>query len=759
MTILLLAALAFASLTVWLRDPVWFRDMIWPRSIFQIVVVTAAGATFARRPQKAPWPVVLSLALPLTGLIQLAAGATVYAHATLEQTLHWMSLSAVLWLAYARADDARFRPLMLAFGVLEAGLCLTQLPGARNMVFWVFDSGFEEVAATFQSRNNFAQFIELVLPVALYMAWKDRKNTIWYAVGAGFLFSSVVASASRAGTVLCAAEILVFAIFGGRRFLLFSGAVLAAATGFAAAAGYESVLNRFLLKQPYEGRYEAAVASWKMIQERPLGFGLGAFPHVYPSHSIFDWGDLMMNHAHNDWAEFAVDGGVPFALLIAALFVPALPRLVRHPWALGVLAVLIHAFGDYPFPRAAVAGWLFAMLGLVYARASGSGAAWTAGLSRVFIPAALATIWFAGRHALAERAAQTPELESYRAAVRLAPGNANYLRMLAEAEPDRAAAGRMLDEAIRLNPFDSLVLIGAGTAAELSGDLPRAEKLLLEAARVDTMYLPRWNLANYYLRRGDDEKFWHWARKAAEIGSGELGPLFQLARRVAEAGEVARRIVPGRPHATREFVSFLLRSRETGALPEAVSRLVAAGSPEADTELALTAVDALLAAGDGAGAQSTWEVLRAKGWLPANATESFTAGVGRAFDWRFFKDDHLLTEQGAGYAAVSLDGRQIEGIRLAETWVNVPEAGAVLEVTYRTAGIPPGSGVRLRLMDRFERTALGDSPHMSSEGHSAISSIKAPAPGLARLWVIYERPSGFTRVKGSVFLEKFRMIR
>jgi O-antigen ligase len=73
-----------------------------------------------------------------------------------------------------------------------------------------------------------------------------------------------------------------------------------------------------------------------------------------------------VNHAHNDWAEFAADGGFPFLLLVLIPFAVVVPVAVRNPWGLGLLAVMLHACVDYPFPRPAVSGWMFLMLALLY---------------------------------------------------------------------------------------------------------------------------------------------------------------------------------------------------------------------------------------------------------------------------------------------------------------------------------------------------------------------------------------------------------
>ena len=66
----------------------------------------------------------------------------------------------------------------------------------------------------------------------------------------------------------------------------------------------------------------------------PGGFGLGTFETVYPHFALFDIG-LIVNHAHNDWLEWAAEGGVPLALALLSLAVwAARPAFGRYgAWA------------------------------------------------------------------------------------------------------------------------------------------------------------------------------------------------------------------------------------------------------------------------------------------------------------------------------------------------------------------------------------------------------------------------------------------
>jgi O-antigen ligase len=245
-------------------------------------------------------------------------------------------------------------------------------------VLWVFSSGYPDVYATFPNHNNYAQFVELALPIALWRFLREGWRSWWYALAGGILYASVIGAASRGGALLCTAEVLAMLVIGVVRLgdqrtglpsrstaaILIVVPVLAVA--FTLAVGGERVWHRFQESDPFSGRREFLLSAAGMAKDRPLtGYGLGTFPQVYQRYAIKDF-PFYANHAHNDWAEFAAEGGVPFLLLVLIPFAAAIPAAIRHPWGLGVIAVMLHACADYPYPRAAVSGWLFAVLGTLY---------------------------------------------------------------------------------------------------------------------------------------------------------------------------------------------------------------------------------------------------------------------------------------------------------------------------------------------------------------------------------------------------------
>ena len=326
-----------------------------------------------------PW---LIYAIPLWGVFQIVAHITASTVETREATLRWGALAGVFFLMQiiARTNAARrnFLAAFLAFATAMAVLCLTQLFTSEGRVLWMFPSGFPDVYATFPSYNHYAQLIEIALPIALWRAVREGWRAWWCVLAGGVMYGSVVGSASRAGAVLCTLEVLAILVAGLVSLRKnrsgappgFALAILmlvpALAGAFTLVVGWERVWQRFQLNSLYGARSEFVTAAIDMARHRPItGYGLGTFPEVYQRYALHDM-PYYANHAHNDWAEFAADGGIPFMLLVLIPFAAAIPAAIRNPWGMGLIAVMLHACLDFPFPRAAVSCWMFAMLGLLY---------------------------------------------------------------------------------------------------------------------------------------------------------------------------------------------------------------------------------------------------------------------------------------------------------------------------------------------------------------------------------------------------------
>jgi len=386
----LLVLLAFTTSTVFVKQA-------WALQSFQIGIFALLGIYVLTRIRRGSegiakaWPAYLIYFVPFWGLIQILGHFTSSAFETRAAVLRWGALAGVFFLtqavSQARSDRRNLLSAFLIFATCMAVLCMIQLFTSEGKVLWLFDSGYPDVYATFASYNNFAQFIELALPIALWRALREGWRSWWYVLSGGLLYGSVVGSASRGGAALCTLEVLAMMLLGlvklrdpetgqlSRSTISMVVLVPVLAAGVTLAVGWERVLQRFEQNDLYLVRREFILAAVDMAKQKPLtGFGLDTFPAVYQRYAIRDF-PFYANHTHNDWAEFAADGGLPFLLLLLIPFAAAVPFALRNPWGVGIIAIMLHACVDFPFPRPAVSGWLFFVLALLYMSAEGRSAA------------------------------------------------------------------------------------------------------------------------------------------------------------------------------------------------------------------------------------------------------------------------------------------------------------------------------------------------------------------------------------------------
>ena len=368
--------LFYGVLTLWVRER-------WALGLFQ------AGAFLLGMAWTAWWafrPLPLRgsyLLLPLAGgvawgLLQLLLRTTVYRFDTWEAVLFWSTILVLVFLSLQTLREEAVRRAFLRalfyFGFAISVLATMQYFTSGGKVFWLFPSGYPDAFGPFVYRNNYAAFIELLLPLAVLEALRDRQRAIPHAIMAGVMYASVIASASRAGAVLATLEVFVVLalalrsrLISRRRLGVAMSVTLASAVIFTGVVGWRVLLDRLKQPDPFVHRREMLESSLAMARERPwLGFGLGSFQEVYPAYATFDIG-LVVNHAHNDWAEWLAEGGIPFLLLLASVALWSVRPAFRSIWGLGLLSVFLHAFVDYPMQRLGLAAWVFVILGTLAA--------------------------------------------------------------------------------------------------------------------------------------------------------------------------------------------------------------------------------------------------------------------------------------------------------------------------------------------------------------------------------------------------------
>ncbi len=355
-----------ATLTIGLREPrvEYGYELI-------LFTLAACWCYLSTDPGMKLMPGLPLVAILSWGFFQLAVGGSVYRFATLQGSLRGAALAATAWVSCRTFGSPERRTEFLRalawFGALISVASVLAYFTSPGKILWMVDAPYPDVWGPFLSRNNFAQFLELAMPAALWLGLREMEGDLLYILFAAMMLASGLASASRAGSAILlleAAAVLWIRRKSQRVRRMALGLVFGTIL-FAAIPGIGHLAGRLRDPDPYQGRREIARSTGAMIASRPwVGFGLGTFTAVYPAYALFDMGNRV-EHAHNDWLEWAAEGGIPYAGVWMALAIWAVRPAVRSVWGIGVLGCFLHGVVDYPFARFGISAWIFVLIGML----------------------------------------------------------------------------------------------------------------------------------------------------------------------------------------------------------------------------------------------------------------------------------------------------------------------------------------------------------------------------------------------------------
>jgi O-antigen ligase len=323
-----------------------------------------------------PWQAAPVALMGLWGFGQIALGITVMPQLTHYSAIVWAIGAVAFLLGTQILADRGARVLFLELTMWS----MTVLAVAAMVQFYNHADVFglfaapETVVGTFISRNQFAAMMEIAGPVAL-----------WYMLERSFLrgglcyvmiAAAVLTAASRMGFIITCGELAVFigiVLVQKRRqgraiaVTLIGLALLVAIA--ATISDTETLRKRFQDSDPYIERRELLASTLRLIEEKPwTGFGMGTWQAIYPHVATFD-AALLANEAHNDWAQWAAEGGLGFPVLMAIVVLSIAPYAIRSVWGMGVLGVMVHSYVDFPLREPVLSFLWFAIAGAAVAGA------------------------------------------------------------------------------------------------------------------------------------------------------------------------------------------------------------------------------------------------------------------------------------------------------------------------------------------------------------------------------------------------------
>jgi tetratricopeptide (TPR) repeat protein len=379
---------------------------------------------------------------------------------------------------------------------------------------------------------------------------------------------------------------------------------------------------------------------------------------------------------------------------------------------------------------------------------------------RIFAVAGLLILAIAAaysiRLALADAAFRRGTPQSVARALEILPDRAAYLLFRAQQmDYDGENSIALLERAARVNPLSSAPRIRLGLAAEARGDFSRAEKWLLDAARVDRQFEPRWTLANFYFRHERPAEFWKWMRAALEVSYGDRSLAFDLCWRVTQnAEEVLAQAIPDRHDVLAAYLYYVLDRRHE-AVSAAALKLAALHDRSDSPELE-TACDLLIDAGKFAEARDLWrQIGHAQAGLINNG-DFATAPSGHGFDWRPSPVDGVTNVPLPGSYRIQFSGKQPESSELLRQFV-VLEPGKVYSLHWeaRTQGFASPSGM--------EWIAGGTHAAVepAQDWRAAVMDFKMnfkAETALLPIKLVYRRPTGQARAEGSVEIRAVSLV-
>jgi hypothetical protein len=325
--------------------------------VFQSVVLTATAlCLFLGVEQISAW-LLLPLSIALIGALQIAFSRTVDGWETRRTVLEWLTYAAGALLAFLVCREPHFRVRALRLFAVSAGalalLSTIQNYSSPGRVLWLFDSGYKDIVfGPFVYHTKLANFAELAIPVAVWLASAEKRRRGLYLGCAVVLAGSVVASASRGGILVLMLEALVLGVISQARRPIPLAIGLFGILICSSVFGWELAAHRFASIDPGEDlRWPLVATSFEMARRYWLtGCGLGTWSLVYPEFARFDL-HLFINQAHSDWLQWLDEGGIWFPVVMGGMLALALKAARREWWTLGLVFVWLHGVADYPMQQ------------------------------------------------------------------------------------------------------------------------------------------------------------------------------------------------------------------------------------------------------------------------------------------------------------------------------------------------------------------------------------------------------------------------
>lgn len=281
---------------------------------------------------------------------------------SLAPDLTWNSVFALLTplaalllvLSLSSASSQRISLILLAVGLVSGLLGILQLVGTvgDSLSYYEARNNQNTAAGLFANRNHSAVFLACLFPVLAGVAASARGYRLVIAGAATIvLVPLIIATGSRAGILVGAIGFLLGGVLyvterarrsstgrlgrvGKTTVLVVAAIGMAALVGLVALSSHAEAWSRILSSGSAN---EKRLLAWPIVaqlarDQMPFGSGFGTFDLVFRAGEPLSLlGPTFLNHAHNDWLELWLTGGVS-AMLLLVVAVVAYLVATRRVW-------------------------------------------------------------------------------------------------------------------------------------------------------------------------------------------------------------------------------------------------------------------------------------------------------------------------------------------------------------------------------------------------------------------------------------------
>ena len=384
------------------------------------------------------------------------------------------------------------------------------------------------------------------------------------------------------------------------------------------------------------------------------------------------------------------------------------------------------------------------------------------------------------RMAVADWRAQSNGMVGLENAIRLEPGDSVLVARAAlakNANGDMSAeVDRELLRAAALNPYSADVQMALGLREEFRGHTADAERYLVHAAEIDHTFKPAWTLANFYVRHDQAEKMWPVIKRGLALNPlvFDPKPVFDLCWNESGNSQQILDLVPARGSVPVQYLGYLISTKQADAALEAWPRARDAmdRSDPAYVDVMVRFAEFLEEENRVTGAVNVWNQLVDRGIVASGRLDPSAAiSVAdpdfnfplfeRGFGWRVSHDAGVFVAKAAMSLRFEFDGNESEAFALLSAYVPlIPDLA--YRLTWKTdakeLGARRDSGFAWQIVQAAGGNVITGCPPLLQAGDEGVCNFKSlPNRGRSQLDLIYRRATGTTRAEGTLRIANVKL--